>query len=289
MLGYVENDFDVFKNKTTNFANSIQRKWKTFEEVGSEIQYRCVKCRLCKDCKDHDHNEALSIREEIEQDVINRSVKVNSEKRTTSAVIPFMNDPVAKLGPSRDIALKVCKQQRKKVNKIIQDKNSVIKAEKKLHNLGYVDYVKNLPEDLQEFLESTPIQNFLPWRVAWKSSSIYTPCRPVFDASMPTESGISLIDIVAKRRNNMNKMVEIYIRWRSHIVAYHNDIQTMYNQVMLESYYWSLQRYWWEENLDPEKEPLEKVIKTLLWCQVIWKSHRACITINCQDVEREVS
>ena len=127
-----------------------------------------------------------------------------------------MNDPVVKLGPSRDIALKVCKQQRKKVNKIIQDKNSLIKAEKKLHNLGYVDYVKNLPEDIQEFLASTPIQNFLPWRVAWKSSSISTPCRPVFDASMPTESGISLNDIVAKGRNNMNKMVEIDIRWRSH-------------------------------------------------------------------------
>ena len=153
----------------------------------------------------------------------------------------------------------------KKLNKNPQDKASVIKAEKKLHDNGFVAYVKDLPEEIQEFLRSTDVQNFLPWRVVFKSSSITTPCRPVFDASMPTASGFSLNDLLAKGRNSMNKMVEIFIRWRSHMTAYHNDINTMYNQVKLEHSYWSMQRYWWHETLDPDEPPVEKVIKTLIY------------------------
>ena len=49
------------------------------------------------------------------------------------------------------------------------------------------------------------------------------------------------------------------------MTAYHNDINTMYNQVKLEHSYWSMQRYWWHETLDPDKPPVEKVIKTLIY------------------------
>ena len=60
-------------------------------------------------------------------------------------------------------------------------------------------------------------------------------------------------------------MVEIFIRWRSYDVAYHNDVNTMYNCIELESQYWALQRYWWNDTLDPNLPPVEKVIKTLIY------------------------
>ena len=59
-------------------VNSVQQKLKQFEEaeqVGSEIQYRCINCRNCGDCKDKAHS-TLSIKEEIEQQQIERSVTV---------------------------------------------------------------------------------------------------------------------------------------------------------------------------------------------------------------------
>ena len=52
--------------------------FKMAEEAGSEISYRCVICRSCKDCKNHDNIETTSIREEIEQDLINKSVVVDT-------------------------------------------------------------------------------------------------------------------------------------------------------------------------------------------------------------------
>ena len=114
-------------------------------------------------------------------------------------------------------------------------------------------------------LQNNKIQNFIPWRAVWKESSISTPCRVVFDASQATSSGFSLNDILAKGRNNMNKLVEIVIRWYTHKFAFHTDVQKMYNSVKLQEEDWCLQRYILQENLDPTKIPEEKIIKTLTY------------------------
>ena len=96
----------------------------------------------------------------------------------------------------------------------------------------------------------------------WKANSVSTPCRLVFDASQISNTGYSLDDILAKGRNNMNKLVEIVIRWYIHKVAFHTDIQKMYNSIKLHEQNWCLQRYIWQQELDPTKIPEQKVIKT---------------------------
>lgn len=45
----------------------------------------------------------MSVKEEAEQEVINKSVSI--------ATLPFMYDPVTQLAPNRDVALKVYNQQ----------------------------------------------------------------------------------------------------------------------------------------------------------------------------------
>ena len=114
-------------------------------------------------------------------------------------------------------------------------------------------------------LQEHPVQNYIPWRAVWKENSLSTPCRVVFDASSNTGSGFSLNDILVKGRNNMNKLVEIFIRWTTHAAALHIDVQKMYNTVKLQEEDWCLQRYLWEENLNPSKFPQEKIIKTLIY------------------------
>ncbi len=175
-----------------------------------------------------------------------------------------MDDPVVKLAPNRHKALKVYKQQLKRLSKNPEDRKAILKAEKRLQDMGFMAYVKYLPDEIQKMLRDSKIQNFLPWRISWKDS-LSTPVRPVFDGRMVTDSGYSINDIVAKGTNNMNKLVEMFIRWRGHTVAFHSDIQKMYNAIKLDPSHWCLQRYLWEENLDPEKEPVEKVIKTLIY------------------------
>ena len=235
------------------------------ESAGSEISYRCSNCRTCKVCKEHEQYEMMSVKEEVEQDIINNSVKVDMEKRTTTASLPLMHNPTVKLAHNKEKALQVYNQQIKKLNKNPQGKADVIESEAKLQNLGYVDYVKNLTPKQQEMLRNHEIQNFIPWRAVWNGNSVSTPCRVVYDASQPTPSGVSLNDILAKGKNNMHKLVEIVIRWSKHKVGFHTNIKKMYNTVQRREEDWCLQRYIWQSELDNRKIPEEKIIKTLIY------------------------
>ena len=93
--------------------------------------------------------------------------------------------------------------------------------------MDFVEYIRNLPSDVQAMLQENPIKCFIPWRAVWKGNSISTPCRVVFDASQATSSGYSLNDILAKGWNNLNILQEILIRWSMHCVAVHTDISKM--------------------------------------------------------------
>ena len=213
------------------------------ENAGSEISFRCSKCRSCKLCKEHDQSEILSVREEVEQDVINNSVEVNIKNRVTVASLPLMQNPAIKLAPNKNKALQIYNQQIRKLDRNLQNKRDVIESEAKLQKLGFVEFVKNLTPEQQQMLKASDVQNFIPWRAVWNGNSVSTPCRIVFDASQQTPSGRSLNDILAKGKNNMNKLVEIVIRWSKHRIGFHTDIKKMYNKVQLRQEDWCLQRY----------------------------------------------
>ena len=181
--------------------------------------------------------------------------------------LPFTADPTSRLSNNKYKALKIYKQQLDKLNKPcnLKDKDDIITSEAKLQQLGFVDYFKNLPSNLQSMLQNHAIQHYIPWRAVWKGNSISTPCRVVFDASHPTASGFSLNDLLAKGRNNLNKLQEIVIRWSIRSVALHTDIKKMYNTIKLQEDDWCYQRYLWQEDLNPSNQPEEKIIKTLIY------------------------
>ena len=259
---------DSRTEKLTSMSLLSIHEQKCFEEVenaASEMLYRCIDCRDCQKCKNDERIESVSIKEEIEQDIINHSVTVDRIHGITEAKLPLIENPVYKLAPNKTKALAVYNSQLKRLSKHPEDKQDVIRSEAKLQELGHVEYVCNLTEEQQSKLKENPVQNFIPWSVVWKDNSLSTPCRVVFNASLPTETGLSLNDILAKGRNNMNLLVEIFIRWRSHAFAFHTDVQKMYNTVKLREEDWSLQRYIWHHNLDPKCIPQEKVIKTLIY------------------------
>ena len=130
----------------------------------------------------------------------------------------------------------------KQLNKNSADKQDVINAEAKLQKKGHVEYVKNLPPDVQDFLRSHPIQNYIHWHPVWNSNSLTTGCRLVFDFSFPTPSSYSVNDILAKGRNNMNKLVEVFINFRVNAEAFHTDVEQMYPSIELDKEHWCLQR-----------------------------------------------
>ena len=110
----------VSKNVEPSQSNMLVRNFKMFEEVenaGSEICYRCNNCRNCKACKEHARVDMMSVKEEVEQDVINKSVTVDTDRRITTALLPLIFNPLHKLAPNKDKALRIYNKQVKKLNK----------------------------------------------------------------------------------------------------------------------------------------------------------------------------
>ena len=104
----------------------------------------------------------------------------------------------------------------------------------------------------------------MPWRFVQNVNSLSAPVRIVFDASSATSSGYLLNDVLAKGIISVNSLLEIFIRFRTRPIALHTDITKMYNVIKLKPEHWKFQKYFWQPELDPSKEPSEKVIKTLI-------------------------
>ena len=129
-------------------------------------------------------------------------------------------------------ALQIYNQQVKKLDMAPQDIQDVIKLEAKLQSIGHVDFVRNRSPAQLKMLRTNSIQNFIPWRAVWNGSSVSTPNHLVFDTSQPTSPGTSFNDLLAKDNSNINKLVEIVIRWYSHEIEFHPDIKK--NSVQLK-------------------------------------------------------
>ena len=235
------------------------------ENAGTVITYRCVNCRGCQNCLKSQNIEAISYEEEMEQELIDRSVTVDLVANRSTAYLPFLSDPNEKLAPNDYMAKRIYKSVTRSLKGKEAEKEAIRKADKKLHDLGFVDYLDNLSEEMKQMINASPVKHYLAWRIAWNANSISTPARPVYDASLLTSSGYCLNDLLAKGTNNMNKLLLIFLRWRTRAFAYHTDLQTMYNRVGLVPEHWCFQLYFWENSLDPDVEPLTKVFKTVTY------------------------
>ena len=259
-----------YPNKKESYvAKRVPKLVKFFENIekaGTEVSYRCIRCRGCTECKKGEFVECISLQEEMEQGIIDKSVTVDKQNECVSAYLPFMCDPLKKLVTNHHIAEKIYMNQVKKLNsKSQKDKEEVIKAFQKLIDLGFIAKYDDLPSEEKQYIDASQVKYFIPWAAVWNTNSQSTPCRPVFNASCPTDSGYSLNDILPKGRNNLNKLVQIFIRWRIYECAFHTDIQKMYNTIRLDPKHWCYQLCLFANELDTDKKPDVHVIKTLIY------------------------
>ena len=62
------------------------RRWKELMDTGINIEYRCIRCRACNDCRNADQTEKVSLRQDAEYDMIKNSVTLDYNKKEILAV-----------------------------------------------------------------------------------------------------------------------------------------------------------------------------------------------------------
>ena len=72
---------DVFSSPSSSrtFVNSDERivdfkRWKELMDTGLNIDYRCIRCQACNDCKYADQTEKVSLRQDSEDEMIKNSM-----------------------------------------------------------------------------------------------------------------------------------------------------------------------------------------------------------------------
>ena len=246
-------------------APKCVKQFDEIEKAGTEVTYRCVDCRGCVKCKTGMRFESISIQEEVEQALIERSVEIDMSKNITQARLPFLVDPDSRLVSNEKEALKVFRRQVKILNMKPDDKQAVVDFEKKLQDMGFVDYVSNLDDEIKMGIMKNSVKYFIPWRAVYNEKSLSTPCRMVFDATMSSSSGCSLNSLLAKGTNSLNNLIQILIRFQTYKCAFHTDVTKMYNRIQLYQGHWRYQLYLWQDGLAEGKDPVWKVIKTLIY------------------------
>ena len=223
------------------------------DEIGSDISYRCPACRNCAKCRNGDTLEAISLKSEQEQALIESCVSYNPELKKVSARLPFLVDPEEALKPNFHIAEKIFKTQIKLANKDDSVKAEIVKAHSKLADKGFVCAVEDLPTDVRAKVEALT-GYVIPWRTVCKQNSLSTPTRMVFDGSSRTPGGESLNSTLAKGVNTLGNLYNLLIQFRLNKYAFTTDISLAYNNISMDPDHVAYQKYLWRENLDEGNE-----------------------------------
>ena len=241
------------------------------QEQGISLDYRCVRCRNCSDCRDAAETERISFREEMEDSVIKTCIKIDLDNKKIIARLPLRGDAAQYLSNNRESALKILNAQCKKVNNDPDAKEVVLKAFRKLLDNKFAVRFDELTKEEQERILSQDVNHWLPWRVAYKPSSVSSPARAVFDASSKTpvlpdgRGGRCLNDLTMKGRIDTLDLLNMMLRFSAASVALAGDLRMFYTSIALESDQWHLQRVLYRDGLEMDADVVELVIVTLIF------------------------
>ena len=264
-IGVSQEDISLFEDEKLSRLKKILE----LQESSLDISYHCVRCRECLDCKNAEQVEKISLREESELYEIKNSVHLDWEEKKITCTLPLRGIERDFLTSNEDRALRILDSQCRKYFKDEETKASIVAAFQKLIDKGYIQFIDDLPADLQKSFLNKEVQYYLPWRIQFKPESASTSVRPVFDASSRTRKrrdgtgGRCLNDLVCKGPTNSLDLLKVTLRFLIGPIAFAADLTKMYNQFNLKPEQWNLQKLLFREGLDP-KAPVQHVCVTTL-------------------------
>ena len=227
------------------------------EEEMLVYRYRCADCQNCQTCLTADKTKMISVREEEEQKLIQKSVFWDRDEKLIYCSYPWITEPDEALSrlwdknSNESQAYAILQHQRKKPS---NHKQSVLKFHQELVDQGFVSKVTDLSQKQQDMINNAKVKQFMPWRAVYKMDSVSTPCRMVTDPSVTHFN-----TLLAKGTNQLSNLYSMIVNFRTHLYAYSFDISKMYNTLRLTDEMLPYSLYYMSPNLD-SKEPAE------VWC-----------------------
>jgi len=246
-------------------------------DIGDIKDFRCDVCSNCTTCRMSARLKTKSLQESFEQEVIEKSVTLDSDLDRVRVSLPFIRDPVEYLtnkhkGPdNKRQAISVYRTQCRK-SEIV--KEQLRKTHKELVDQKFMVKMTDLPPEKQTLIQNAEFRHFYLWRAVFKESSASTPVRLVVD---PTATGLNCI--LAKGTNMLGKIPEVLINFRANEVAWCSDISKMYNRLVLEDSALPYSLFLYHDSLC-ENTPPEIYVMTAAWYGVSSTGNQANVAVD---------
>ena len=268
-----EEKIDKDFTQTTDLDNK-QKKFRIAKEFNellclldsilqtNNIDPRCPTCLDCKQCKElaitcSTNVEATMHREES---ILKECIKFDPIQGNFCVPLPLKDDPDVALGENAEQAKSFYRRVINKLSKSPEDKKAIIKSFNRQIELGFIQKLSDMPEELQRTINSKK-KYVIPWNYVYKESSISTPVRIVINASSKTSTGKSLNHILCKGLPKIN-LLPLLMTLTADSVLLTLDLQKFYNSAKIPESHYHLQCVWWQENLDETVPPELFILKT---------------------------
>lgn len=163
--------------------------------------------------------------------------QVDSDGRYIVKLPRIPNPP--QLGKSRNLAVRRFEQNEKSLDR---------KGRAAEFNAALSEYVQLEHAEIVPDKEMTLPHYYLPVHGVFKSSSTTTKVRPVFDASAPTSTGVSLNDILLQGPNLYPLLSDILLKFRIHPIGFSADISKMFREIKLHPDEKDVHRFLWRDS-----------------------------------------
>jgi hypothetical protein len=232
---------------------SLDKLRQVMDQYEPIVDYRCENCEDCQKCKSSPTLKSSSVRDRVEQKLIEDSVRISYLDQKVFIKLPFTCDPIPFLrkhfhgkNSNIDQAKQVYFTQCKKPEIF---KEQIRNAMNELINLDFIAPLDSAPPVLREILQVNEVHHYHIWRAVLKDS-MSTPCRLVVD---PSSTMLNLI--LAKGDQGLPDMFGILLRSRSLPLIFCADVKKLYNQMFLEPECIPYSLLLYHDSLQPNKEP----------------------------------
>ena len=164
----------------------------------------------------------------LKNSVLNQFKETHEQTSEGRFIVPLPRRSGAKpLGESRSQAIRRFIALERSLLKKNQHKqfDSVMKE--------YLDLGHAEPVPIKDFEKPQSEVFYLPMHTVYKTSSVTTKVRAVFDASAKSTTGVSLNDCLLVGPTVHSPLIDVLLRFRLHRVAITTDISKMYRAIEL--------------------------------------------------------
>ena len=247
-------------SKTQSFQSTLQ----TLLYENPTEDFRCPTCRFCAICKDPTKSFARSVQGDLQNSILRNCVTIDPVTDKMVARLPLPDNYQSQLRPNMGQCDKRLRSQLRKLStRPREEKDQLLQSVDKLLKRSFiVDYIDLSPEE-KLVVDKTDIGFFIPTSIVFKES-LSTPCRLCLDASAKTPGGQSLNSILVKGEIELN-MPRLIQNFRSDKIACTGDLSSFFNRVKMTPEHWSLQRFRWIPDLDPNGIIHTMVVKTVIY------------------------